>query len=312
VLAVLAPLGLPPEVIAVAPDVLERCQHKEQLLEAARRLGVDTTPCEVASNAAEVRAAAARVGFPVVIKAHAAGALHAGASAQFIGGKARFAASAVELDLWLHTNPAFPPAGVLVQRQAQGPRHNVYFAAWRGELRGTAQTLTLRTDRPDGSGLAVEGIGVDPTPRLVVQTRALVKELGYTGVGCAQFLVDPRDGSTCFLEINARLGANCAVVTACGLDLPRLFVELMKGDVPLQAPATVGRRFAWFGGDLDGLLECRRQGLTGMREGLQWLGRCLRAQLRADDHVTFLWSDPWPALARLFRRVIGGVLRVRP
>lgn len=150
-------------------------------------------------------------------------------------------------------------------------------------------------------------------PQLVDQTRRLVARIEYTGVGCAQFLVDPRDGSTCFLELNARLGANCAAVVSGGLDLPRLFLELMQGDVPVQPPAAVGRRYAWFGGDVDGLIEQLRAGKLGLKGACRWSGRLLLAQWRAQSHITFQWRDPWPTLSLLGARIAGGIRgRFRP
>lgn len=299
--AALEPLGLPVTVIGVTPDVLERCQDKEQMFELAKSQGVDFAPCERAATVAELRAAATRIGYPLVLKAQVAGSQDDGASAAFIGGKALILRSEAALDDVLRDR-RFPAAGVLVQREARGPRHNIYFAAWRGELRGYADTLTLRTDRYDGTGLAVEGITVQPLPRLVEQTARIVRELGYTGVGCAQFLVDPRDGTTCFLEVNARLGANCASVIAAGLDLPKLFFDLMHADVPAQRPAVTGRHFAWFGGDLDGLLACHRNGSIRRVDALRWISRMLFAQCVADTHVTFQWRDPLPTALLLARR----------
>jgi hypothetical protein len=54
-------------------------------------------------------------------------------------------------------------------------------------------------------------------------------------------------------------GANCAAACAGGLDLPRLFVDTLRGVAEKQAPARVGRRYTWLNGDLHGL----KQSLVG-------------------------------------------------
>jgi biotin carboxylase len=301
VMALLGPVGLSATVVSASPQLLELCQQKEQMLLRAAALGIATKPWTSAQSVADLHAAATRIGFPLVLKATSAGGNDGGESAAFVGCKAKILEDASALESFLRGRN-FPRSGVLVQGRAKGLRHNVYFVAWHGELRGVCETVTLRTDRIDGTGLGVEGISVAPSPRLLAQARLLAADVGYTGVGCAQFLVDPDDGSSCFLELNGRLGANTESIVAAGLDLPRLFLELMHGDIPMQPAARVGRRYAWLGGDVDGLLDSRRQGLIGTRDGLKWIARMLLAQLRADNHITFSWRDPMPTLHILTRR----------
>ncbi len=308
--AALAPLGLPVSVVAVAPDVLERCQNKDQLLEIAKSLGVSFPPCERVATVDALRAAAPRIGYPLVLKAQVAGAQDAGASAAFIGGKALILGVTPKSSRRCCAIAASPRRACSCSAKRAAPGTTSISRRGAVSFGVMADTLTLRTDRHDGTGLAVEGISVQPLPELVEQTARLVRELGYTGIGCAQFLVDPRDGSTCFLEINARLGANCASVIACGLDLPKLFVDLMHGDVPTQRPAKVGRHFAWFSGDLDGLLDCRRNGSIGASESLRWFARMTLAQCVADNHITFQWRDPLPAIHQLLHRFATAVAHV--
>jgi hypothetical protein len=194
---------------------------------------------------------------------------------------------------------------------APGTRHNVYFLARKGGLLGIAQMQILRTDRPDGTGLAVEGMSVAPDLALVRWTAALAHALDYTGAGCAQFMVDSSTTAVSFLEINARLGANCAAPCACGFDLPRLFVEVLLGTAIPQGPARTGRRYAWLEGDLHGLASSLVSGHIGWRAAAAWLLRTLLAQLRAHDHIVFSWRDPLPTLATLHRWIQAAWRRAR-
>ncbi|MET0292867.1 MAG: hypothetical protein ABW136_10935 [Steroidobacteraceae bacterium] len=301
-LAVLRPLCTGAIVVAVAPEIQALCQDKHRLLARAAGLGVPTLSWDLAESAGGLRRAAQQLGYPLVVKANHSGSEASRASIAFVGGKARFLTSEEELEGLLRSTP-FPAAGVLVQQRALGPRHNVYFAASNGRIRGLAEIATDRTDRPDGTGFGVEGRSVALTPSLVEQTTRLVAALQYTGVGCAQFLVDPATERSCFLELNARLGANCASVVGTGFDLPRLFIELMSGDVAMQPDAKVGVRYAWLAGDIEGLLECRRAGTLPLAAALRWLGSMTRAQWRANTHITFDWRDPRPSVTTATRRV---------
>jgi hypothetical protein len=160
-----------------------------------------------------------------------------------------------------------------------------------------ADSRDWRTDCPDGTGLCIEGESVPPSPALLRWTEALVARLGYTGAGCAQFMVDERDGTAGFLEINTRLGGDSAAACACGLDLPRLFVETVLGVAEAQPPAKTGRRYPWLSGDLNGLASSMRSYGLGTAAVAGWLGRTALAQLRSRDNITWSWRDPLPALA---------------
>jgi predicted ATP-grasp superfamily ATP-dependent carboligase len=302
-IALLAPVArtFPVRVAVVAAETIAICQDKQRLLRLATSVGVRTEPWENATTAGEVRIAAGRLGYPLVLKPNASDASRGDAPMRGqLSCKATIVSDRLQLDRHIDAGPRFPD-GVLVQRQSKGPRHNVYFAAYKGQLRGHAEFQILRTDRLDDTGLAVEGISVVPDPDLLRQTSALVAALEYTGIGCAQYIVDPRDGRPCFLEINARLGANCGAVVACGLDLPRLFLALMDGDIAPPEPGWTGCRYAWLSGDLQGLGDNLRAGSVSARQALTWSLRMLRAALIARVHVTFSLRDPLPTLVMLWR-----------
>jgi hypothetical protein len=291
-----------PALVVVARSLVP-CGSKRAILAVAEALGVPTQPWESIDDPAALEPAIGRVGLPVVLKPDVSTADTCGFKVSIL----RSPADARRMAKMFPPGPAF-----LVQRFAQGVRHNVYFVARAGRLLSYAEIRALRTDRPDGTGLAVEGESVRPSPVLRDWTSALAAELCYTGAGCAQFLVDAPSGTVTFLEINARLGANCAATCACGHDLPRLFVEALTGVAEVQRPARVGRRYAWLHGDLDGLKSALHPRMVTWNEAAVWLLKLSRAQVRAHDHITWSWRDPLPTVAiyaQWLRAGIGGLLR---
>ncbi len=301
-----APLAtrLPVPVVVAAPATLAVCRSKRALLALAADAGVPTQAWEAVDFPGALAPALRRVGAPAALKPDLQ-------AEDVVGFKATIVRSEADAQRLADRTP-FPTCGFVLQRLARGPRHNVYFVAREGRLLGHAEVRILRTDRPDGTGLAVEGESVAPSPALLAWTRALAAHLSYTGAGCAQFVVDDAAASACFLEINARLGANCAAVCACNLDLPRLFVEAILGVAEEQPPAEIGRRYAWLDGDLYGLARALGSGSVRWTAAPAWLARAAAAQLRAHDHITWSWRDPLPTVAifgRLLRAVLGLIRR---
>lgn len=284
-----------PALVAVVPArAAAVCRSKAALLAFATDTGVPTEPWEPVAAPDALEPALRRLGAPAVLKPDVV-PLEA-----TLGFKAKIVSTLADAPQ-LARETIFPAGGFVLQRAARGTRHNLYFAASAGRLLGYAQVRVVRTDRPDGTGLAVEGITVEPLAPLVAWTKALVSGLSYTGAGCAQFVVDEMGGATSFLEINARLGANVAAVCACGFDLPRLFVESLLGVAEEPRPAKIGRRYAWLSGDLAGIHHCLSSGCLTWAGAARWLARTALCQLRARNHVTWSWRDPLPTLTMLGR-----------
>jgi predicted ATP-grasp superfamily ATP-dependent carboligase len=295
-------VGRVPAIIVVAQSLIP-CRSKRALLSVAQTLGVPTQPWLTVDAANDLGPAVERIGLPAVLKPDVSTDDSCGFKASII----RSEADARRLAKTLPAGSTF-----VLQRFAKGLRHNVYFVASGGRLLGYAEIRVSRTDRPDGTGLAVEGESVPPNAALRDWTAAFAARLRYTGVGCAQFLVDEPSKSVSFLEINARLGANCAGTCACGHDLPRIFVETLTGVAEEQPPAQVGRRYTWLHGDLDGLKSSLDTRSITWRGAAAWLLRMAAAQLRARDHITWSWHDPLPSLtihAQWLRASARGLVR---
>ncbi|HJQ82727.1 MAG TPA: hypothetical protein VKA21_01530 [Candidatus Binatia bacterium] len=287
----------PPDVVATALD-------KMAMWRLAQSLGVPVTPYMLAASDDELRGGCAELGYPVVIRP-------VDSTRRLGDAKALIAGSAEELARLLPEWPA-DHRTVLLQRCASGPRHNVYFAARAGRLVRILETVIERTDRPDDTGLAVEGTTAAPSPELRRFTEDLVAALRYSGVGCAQFLVDRAAGQIAFLELNPRIAGSHAIAEAAGLELGLLSILLATDDPP-EVPfveGAAGMVYAWTYGDMRGLLAAIAKGLPA-RAAVRWGAHLLRALTRSPVHLTWRWDDPLPtfvlfaAKVPLLNRLVG-------
>ena len=142
-----------------------------------------------------------------------------------------------------------------------------------------------------------------PDARLRGYCEQLIANLGYSGAGCAQFLVDDVRSTVSFLEINPRLDATCAIPYYCGYDFPRMAVECVGHRLGMVSQVsrnldeyTAGRVGVWLYGDLQGLLEAWRRKELSLKSALLWLGRMSGSFVRADFHLVWSWRDPLPAM----------------
>ena len=162
----------------------------------------------------------------------------------------------------------------------------------------------------------MEGVTRNPRPQLREQTEKLVRRLGYTGAGCAQYMLSEDGETSSFLEINPRLGANFLAAEAAGAGMSELVMRLALGGAP-KPPRNAWEnsrpnvRYAWTKGDLSGWLHERRAGM-GLGESMAWLGRIALAAVRADAHLTFSWRDPAPAIGCWLHPLISRMGRDKP
>jgi hypothetical protein len=306
----------PPEGVAlVGPgsDVVRTFADKIATLHLSYEIGVRTLPFEVVSDHGALFKASARIGFPITVRP-------LGTTARLGHKKALIAATPEQL---IETLPEWPQDHrvLLLQRCAVGQRHNVYFAAQDGELIGVVASRIQRTNHPEGTGLAVCGETIVPPAALVRDTEALVAHQGYTGVGLAQFIVDPETGDRCFLELNPRVSGSHAVPEGAGVPLSAIAVDLARG-VKIGAPAPylqgqTGLHYVWTCGALFGAKLAYLRGELGLRRAAALVFEACVNAIMADVHMVWSWDDPKPALRALclvlpkftrVRAVIGAVL----
>ena len=295
-----AQLSRPLPVAMPDPRLVDACDDKTALLDVAERVGVPYPAWMVVQGAAELRNGTAKIGFPCVVKP-------AVAERRLFGEKALILRDATELEARL---AAWPGDGgeLLVQRYVEGLRHNLHLVAKDGRLLQCLDTVSLRTQRLNGSGLTVSSVSVPTPPAMREWCAKLLEAIDYTGIGCLQFLEDRQRGKVAFLELNPRMAAGSGIAPYCGLDLPRRALELALGLAvePERSPDSyrMGVRYAWTEGDLAGLATTLRQREIGLGQAMRWLGRSVRDALTADIHAGWDRRDPGPTLA-IYRRRVG-------
>ena len=288
------------------------CFDKAASYAMAKRLSVPVPEYRQPRSYSECAAAVEEIGCPCVIKPN-------DSRAPFFGKKAIILSNREELEQQL---PGWPDENgfLFVQKFVTGYRHNCHFLADHGRLVAYFEQRVMRTNRLDYTASGVDGISVPPNEVLRSHVASLVQELGYTGPGCCQFLVDDSTGHFYFLEINPRLDATCAIPYYCGYEFPLLAVELARKNAGLASRTSlpppnypVGKRGAWTIGDLEGLLDTMRSEEIGAWGVASWLARTLRTALLANFHLTWSWRDPMPALYMflLLLRNVASLFRKR-
>lgn len=301
---------LPPATIVVMPDpaTVLTCSDKVTFYELATRLGLPMAELRLARSLPEVMADAEGIGFPCVVKP-------IGSLTDFQDQKAVVLYNRDELARKL---PLWPPghASLIVQKYSSGLRHNCHFLADQGELLAYFEQRVLRTDRPDYTGYGVDGDAVPPTAALKNHTARVIRELGYSGVGCVQFLVDEARGTTSLLELNPRLDATCAIPYYCGYDFPAMAAALaayrhqIAGSRPANDSIYPLRRGVWSLGDLTRLGQDIRRQRASWGEVPGRLLRIARSFWLADFHLTWSWRDPLPTCYVFTRMVLAAFRRI--
>ncbi len=291
----------PANVVVIGPsaELVLAFSDKPRTLTRARDLGVPTLPFERVTGYDGLLAAAKRIGFPLTVRP-------LGTTARLGSRKAVIAACDSDLERALPDWPA-GHRELLLQRFAVGQRHNIYFAAERGALVGLAASRIIRTNHHEGTGLAVAGQTERPSPELVADTAALIADCDYTGIGLAQFIVDPHSGERCFLELNPRVSGSHAVPERAGLPLSTMAVDLAFADRPAAPGAPVigrsGLRYVWMTGEIIAIKKACRRGEIGVASAIAQIAKAAAGALRADIHMVWSWNDPWPALRTLWSLV---------
>lgn len=301
-------LSLPGGATLVSPraDLVRTCADKVAMLYTAVEEDVPVLPCAVLVADSDNEALGHEVGLPIVARPLTPGAK--------INEK-----KAVIIDNWPDylqfvadwCKPNFP---ILIQRKAVGPRINVFFTARNGALINDLQTYIRRTDSLDGTGYAVDGVTMATSAPLLEDCEKLVKALNYTGIGIAQFIVDPKTGDRCFLELNPRVAGSQAITEQMGFEMSRIAVDLACGLDP-EPPKRVrgirsGFRYAWVYGDVRGLRAAWAQGEVGIGGAALWALKIFWTALWADHHMSWVWHDPVPALMLFARQLFPSLERL--
>jgi len=222
-------------------DVMEKTGDKARAKAEMRAAGVPLVPgSEGVASLAEIRLAAAEIGFPVLLKATAGG-----------GGKGmRLVAAPAELDAAYGAASAEAEAafgdGSLYLEQALVPARHVEIQVL---CDGQGGVLTLGERECSIQRRHQKLIEESPSQALTPETREAMeasveracRQLGYVNAGTFEFLLGP-DGTPSFIEVNCRLQVEHPVTEmTTGIDIVREQLRIAAGErlsVTGRAPRT--------------------------------------------------------------------------
>jgi predicted ATP-grasp superfamily ATP-dependent carboligase len=212
---------------------LERIQRKRFQLEQAELAGVPVPSTAYPGSAQEALAAAADLGYPLLVK-----------PSNPLGFKRGFrrpaflCRSAAELE---RAYGDAEPHAPMVQELIPGGDEELYtlgsYLAENGEALAIFSGRKLR-QWPPGIGTCRVGEAVW-VEEVVAHGLQLLRALGFHGVSQVEFKRDPRDGRYKLMEVNPRLWKWHGLASSCGVDVPRIAYRDLLGERP--APVRMSR-----------------------------------------------------------------------
>ena len=256
--------------IGPSPAAMRAMGSKTSARAAMQAAGVPIVPGYQASqDEADLLAAAAQIGFPVLVKATAGG-----------GGKGmRIVDDPAELPAALasarrEAANAFGDGRIYLERLIRSPRH-IEFQVF-GDHHGNAIHLFERECSIQRRHQKI--VEETPSPLLDADLRrrmgeaavAAVRAVGYINAGTLEFLVDPADRSFYFLEMNTRLQVEHPITEqVTGVDLVKLQLQVAAGQpIPFTQEQVGQRRHA---------IECRIYAEDPANGFMPSVGKVLRA-----------------------------------
>jgi len=178
---------------------------------------------------AQLLAAAARIGFPIMVKAAAGGGgrgMRRVENADDLPAALRSAAS--------EAAKAFGDGRLILERAVIEPRHVEIqvFADTQGHVLhlGERDCSVQRRHQKIVEEAPSPAVGPGLRERMGAAATAVAREIGYVGAGTVEFLLD-RDGNFYFMEMNTRLQVEHPVTElVTGLDLVELQLRVARGE----------------------------------------------------------------------------------
>ena len=216
--------------IGPRPEVTRLMGVKQRAREVMRDLGIPILPGSdgIIESLDDARSAAARIGYPVLIKASAGG-----------GGRGmRIANDASELPSQLvqaqqEAEAAFSCPDVYIEKFVGAPRHIEFqvLADEKGNVRVLGERECSIQRRHQKLVEEAPSTAVSPELRETMQRRLedALGQIGYSNAGTVEFLMDER-GTLFFIEVNARIQVEHPVTEAVtGVDLVRGQILIAAG-----------------------------------------------------------------------------------
>jgi predicted ATP-grasp superfamily ATP-dependent carboligase len=284
------------------PAAMAVTHDKRATVALAERLGVPVPPtCTVAAGE-DVVAAAASLGYPVVVKPVASRALLpdgtiAAYAVSYAGDSAELRAACAVLD---------DATSVILQRWLPGVGFGVEVLTHRGRPLAAFQHRRLREVPVTGGASSLrESVALDPD--LYDAAVRLLGDVRWSGLAMVEFRRG-EDGVGYLMEINGRVWGSLPLAVRAGMDFPGRWADLLlDGPPPADAAVSTDYRLgvrarnlrldiAWMGAVLGGRRRHRYLPWPGRMAGVGALLSLADPRI-ADDH--FRIADPGPGLAQV-------------
>ena len=259
-------------------------KYKQFLL--ARNAGISLPATYKISSVADLEIIINELVFPVFIKA-----LDVNIWRKLIGGTTKgFAVndqSELKERITLLVNTGLE---IILQEIISGPDTNHFkYCSYVGKDGKIILEFTLRKIRQNpirfGVGAVVESISY---PELIDEGRKLIQNIGYQGVGSAEFKLDTRDGKLKLIELNPRYWQQNSLTTACGMNFPLIdYLEVTSQQPEPIVSFVEGIKWVNRYADFDSFIQYRKAGELTIRK---WRRSLLGQKVYSD----FAWDDLLP------------------
>jgi predicted ATP-grasp superfamily ATP-dependent carboligase len=275
-------------------DVVTRSLNKPALLDASAQAGFAVPESEECADRGAVFAAAASLGFPLVVKPTM--------SIVVVDGRARReAARVVRNGVQLDNALSALGTPVLVQRFYE--RAHVLSLAGVASEHGLAAVVAARWRRrwPTVDGAASFAETVVPPSSAVRGAETLVGALGWRGIFELELLALGR-GQFAPIDLNPRPFGWMTLALRAGANLPALWLDCLRGLDPPVVVARSGVRYRWEEGDF-------RHLVWQVRRGRPRAAATVLRPHRSVAHAYFELDDPSPFAAAVVGLAGRGLAR---
>ncbi len=271
-------LGLPER------EVVSRCTSKAELLDSAVSAGLSAPETVVCTDRDDAFAAAARLGFPVIVKPRR--------TVFSESGETNHLASALVTDAASLEGQLEAGWPCLLQRREEGQIVSFGGVLVGGRLLAHACSRYWRT-WPAEAGPVCFARSIEAPAALIDSVTRLVGSLGWEGIFELE-LIDRGGGDFAVLDFNPRIYGSLALGARAGAPLPVIWCDWLLKGRETRARARPGVFYRWTDADLRHAAWSLGQGRLGAAASI------LRPRAGV-VHPYFRWYDPLPAAIRAFR-----------
>ena len=291
-------------VVGCGPDdMLKNAFDKSLTLRLAKAAGVRIPPTYFPDSLNASLQAVEEIGFPCVIKPRWSNAWDGKEflppkNPTYLNGPERSSEVLNEYKQGQH----WP----LIQGFVSGCGKGVFALCNRGEVVAWFAHERLRDTRPTGSSSSLRR-SIRLEPRLREPAENLLRKLNWHGPAMVEFK-DDGVNDPCLMEINGRFWGSLQLAIDAGVDFPKLWVSILKGEnVAPVTSYTEGLTLRWMWGDIKRLFFIMRGAPAGYPGPFPGLGQGLRELLGKQPAGTVkeIWrrDDWWPGVGE----VTGGL-----